>query len=91
MPKTATENDNEDEDINSFTLPTSFTGLPNFFAADVLALVRQRGKPDLMITATCNPNWQEIREQLKPGQSAVEVPQVTNRVFKVSCEIHHTS
>ena len=88
------ENDNEDEDINSFTLPASFTGSPNFFAdkvADALALARQRGKPDLMITATCNPNWQEIHEQLKPGQSAVEVLQVTNRVFKVSREIHHTS
>jgi Helitron helicase-like domain at N-terminus len=84
------ENDSEDEDIHSFALPASFTGSQKFYAnkvADALALARQRGKPDLMITATCNPNWAEIREQLKPGQSAVEVPQVTNRVFKVGGSI----
>ena len=64
------DNDDEDEDIHSFTLPASFTGSPKFYAnkvADALALARQRGKPDLMITATCNPNWPEIRQQLKPG------------------------
>jgi hypothetical protein len=36
-----------------------------------------------MITATCNPNWPELKEQLLPGQSATEAPHITNRVFKV--------
>lgn len=79
--------DADDEDsIDTFTLPASFTGSPQYLSnnvADSLALARQRGKPDMMVTATCNPNWPEIRSQLRPGQSASEVPQITNRVFKV--------
>ena len=84
------ENDESDEEDSeedpTFTLPASFTGSPKYYAekvADALALARQMGKPDLMITATCNPNWPEIRSQLAPGQSAVEVPHITARVFKV--------
>jgi hypothetical protein len=41
-----------------FRLPASFTGSPQYFAdrtVNALALSRQRGKPDFLITATCNP------------------------------------
>jgi hypothetical protein len=79
--------DDADDDTVPFTLPASFTGSPKYYAdrtADALALSRQRGKPDLMVTATCNPNWPEIRSRLLPGQGATEIPHITNRVFKVS-------
>ncbi|KAF9504877.1 hypothetical protein BS47DRAFT_1334516, partial [Hydnum rufescens UP504] len=78
-------NEDDDGDDDSFTLPASFTGSPKYYSdkvADTLALTRQKGKPDLMITVMCNPNWQEIRAQLRLGQSAVEVSHITNRVFK---------
>lgn len=78
--------DADDDDAVPFTLPASFTGSPKYYAdctADALALSCQRGKPDLMVTATCNPNWPEIRCRLLPGQGATEIPHVTNRVFKV--------
>ena len=81
------EDEDDDEYMDSFTLPASFTGSPRFYServADALALARQKGKPDLMVTATCNPNWPEIRLHLRNGQSAVEVPQITTRVFKAS-------
>jgi hypothetical protein len=85
--KDTADNDDDDyEDGDQFTLPASFTGSPKYYSdkvADALALARHKGKPDLMITATCNPNWPEIRAQLRPHQSAVEVPQITVRVFKV--------
>ena len=85
--------DDDDDDDNSLeendctTLPASFTGSPQYFAnrtADALALSRQCGKPDFMITATCNPTWPELLEQLQPGQSAMEAPHITVRVFKES-------
>lgn len=77
----------DDDSVEAFNLPASFTGSSQYLSnnvADSLALARQRGKPDMMVTATCNPNWPEIRSQLRPGQSACEVPQITNRVFKVT-------
>lgn len=80
------DDDGTEEDTNNFHLPASFTGSPKYYSnrvADALALARQLGKPDLMITATTNPNWPELKSMLRPGQSAVEAPQITNRVFKV--------
>jgi hypothetical protein len=32
-----------------------------------MAIVRQYGKPDLFITMTCNPKWEEIVSMLKLG------------------------
>jgi hypothetical protein len=80
-------NNNPDDDSCPFTLPASFTGSPKYYAnctADALALSRQCGKPDLMVTATCNPNWPEIRSKLLQGQRATEIPHITNCVFKAS-------
>lgn len=34
---------------------------------DAMAIVREKGKPDLFVTFTCNPNWPEIVEELLPG------------------------
>jgi hypothetical protein len=81
------EEDNNDTDINGCaSLPASFTGSPQYFAnctANVLALSRQRGKPDFLIMATCNPAWPKLLQQLQPSQSATKVPHMTVQVFKV--------
>jgi hypothetical protein len=37
---------------------------------DALALVRKYVKPDIFLTMTCNPNWDENKNELYPGQCA---------------------
>jgi hypothetical protein len=34
---------------------------------DAMALVQAYGKPDIFLTMTFNPNWQEILDNLLPG------------------------
>jgi hypothetical protein len=46
-----------------------------------MAIVRQYGKPDLFITMTCNPKWEEIVSTLKPGEIAIDRPNLVTRVF----------
>ncbi|WVZ52016.1 hypothetical protein U9M48_003111 [Paspalum notatum var. saurae] len=45
-------------------LATSFIGGPRDLRRrfmDAMALVRKYGKPDIFLTMTCNPNWDEIK------------------------------
>lgn len=66
-------------------LPSSFTGSPRYMHQmyqDAMALVRVHGKPDLFITFTCNPNWEEIQSALLPGQTADDRPDIVARVFR---------
>jgi hypothetical protein len=35
---------------------------------DDMALVQKFGKPDIFLTMTCNPNWDEIRRELLPDR-----------------------
>lgn len=44
--------------------------------------VRVYGRPDLFITFTCNPQWDEIKKLLLPGQFPSDPHDVTARVFK---------
>ena len=48
-----------------------------------MVIVREYGKPDLFITMTCNPKWREIEENLLPGQSASDTPDIVARVFNL--------
>jgi len=48
---------------------------------DSMAIVRQYGKPDLFITMTCNPKWEEIISALKPGEIANDRPDLVTHVF----------
>ncbi|XP_044594830.1 uncharacterized protein LOC123272196 [Cotesia glomerata] len=50
---------------------------------DAMSMVRKFSKPDLFITMTCNPKWREITENLLPGQSASDRPDLTARVFDI--------
>ncbi|KAI3939966.1 hypothetical protein MKW98_029742 [Papaver atlanticum] len=65
-------------------LPPTYTGSPRDMHQryhDAMALVQKYGKPDLFITMTCNPNWEEIQRELRPGQQAQDRPDLTTRVF----------
>ena len=56
-------------DINNIgtanILPSSYIGSPlhmHEYIQDAMTYVRAYGRPDLFITFTCNPNWDEIKE-----------------------------
>ncbi len=70
-------------------LPSSFTGGHRHMAQlyqDSMAIVRHFGKPDLFITMTCNPKWDEIRQELKPGETANDRPDLVTRVFRIKLQ-----
>jgi hypothetical protein len=69
-----------------YILHSSFTGGPRYMVQnyhDGMAISRVHGAPDLFITFTCNPKWQEISDALalEPGQSASDRPDIVTRVF----------
>uniref|UniRef100_K3Y2Z6 ATP-dependent DNA helicase n=1 Tax=Setaria italica TaxID=4555 RepID=K3Y2Z6_SETIT len=53
---------------------------------DAMALVRKFGKPDIFLTMTCNPNWDEIKNELYSGQSPQDRPDLVSRVFRAKLE-----
>ncbi|GFW06029.1 helitron_like_N domain-containing protein [Trichonephila clavipes] len=66
-------------------LPSTFTGSPRHmheYAQDAMTYVRAYGRPDLFVTFTCNPTWNEIKELLLVGQSSSDRPDISARVFK---------
>jgi hypothetical protein len=52
---------------------------------DGMAICRVFGAPDLFITFTCNPKWDEISVALlmEPGQTHPDRPDIVTRVFKM--------
>ncbi|POM72707.1 LOW QUALITY PROTEIN: Helitron helicase-like protein, partial [Phytophthora palmivora] len=65
-------------------IPPTFTGGPRYMYQrflDAMAIVRDTGAPNLFITMTCNPNWPEIKENLRPGEKASDRPDIVARVF----------
>jgi hypothetical protein len=65
-------------------LSTSFIGGPRDMRhqyMDAMALVRKFGKPEIFLTMTCNPNWDEISRELLPGQTPQDGPHLVVRVF----------
>jgi hypothetical protein len=53
---------------------------------DAMALVRKYGKPGIFLTMTCNPNWDEITQNLYPGQSVQDRPDLVVRMFRAKLE-----
>jgi len=47
-----------------------------------MAIVQRFGKPDYFITMTCNPQWQEITENLEPRQEPQDRPDLVARVYR---------
>nr|KAJ0223153.1 hypothetical protein LSAT_V11C200065140 [Lactuca sativa] len=70
-------------------LPASFIGGPRDMRRrflDAMALVQDDGSPDIFLTMTCNPKWKEIDDELLPGQSAQDRPDLVARVFHAKLE-----
>ena len=66
-------------------LASSFVGSPRWYNSqfqDGMAICREYHKPDFFITMTCNPNWSEITDELREGESAKDRPDIVARVFK---------
>lgn len=78
----AITNDGNVVDIGQMViLPATFTGSQRHMH-DAMSYVRAYGRPDLFLTFTCNPTWQEIKEELLVGQTSTDRHDLTARVFK---------
>jgi len=82
---------NIDENLNAndigtaCILPSSYIGSPRSmqeYIQDAMTYVRHYGRPDLFVTFTCNPNWEEIKSLLLPGQQSIHRHDIVTRVFK---------
>ncbi|KAL3118842.1 hypothetical protein niasHT_008189 [Heterodera trifolii] len=65
-------------------LPPSMTNSPRYVEKhfqDAMAVVRRFGKPDMFLTMTCNPQWEEISENLFHEQKSSDRPDLVVRVF----------
>ncbi|XP_058810633.1 uncharacterized protein LOC131675610 [Phymastichus coffea] len=65
-------------------LPSTFIGSPRYMQKcyqDAMAIVNEKGKPDVFVTMTFNPNWPEIKQNLLPGQQALDRPDIVAREF----------
>jgi hypothetical protein len=70
-------------------LASSFIGGPRDMLRrylDAMALVRKYGKPDIFLTMTCNPNWEEITRELEHGQTPQDRPDIVVRVFRAKLQ-----
>ncbi|XP_023771489.1 uncharacterized protein LOC111920145 [Lactuca sativa] len=70
-------------------LPSNFIGGPRNMRqkyVDAMALVQKFGKPDIFLTMTCNPNWPEIIENLKPYEEGQNRADLIVRVFHAKVE-----
>ena len=65
-------------------LPASVVGSPRFYHTlflNAMALPRRFGKPDLFITMTANPNWDEIQQLIPQNSHWQNHPDIIARVF----------
>jgi hypothetical protein len=67
-------------------LPASVVGSPRFYHTlflNAMALPRRFGKPDLFITMTANPNWDEIQQEIPQNSHWQHHPDIIARVFMI--------
>ena len=67
-------------------LPSTFVGSPRSMQQnyqDTKTVVAKYGKPDLLLTYTCNPKAREITENLRGGQKSEYRPDLVSREFKL--------
>ena len=70
-------------------LASSFVGSKRWFNSefqDAMAICREFRKPDYFVTATCNPRWSEISDNLRPGETPQDRPDLVARVFKLKVD-----
>ena len=81
------EVDSEREELNNSSksfLNDSVTGSPRHLkklASNSIFLVETLGKPHGFLTLTTNPEWEEIKSRLFPGQTAYDRPDIVDQVF----------
>ncbi|XP_024893230.1 uncharacterized protein LOC112468336 [Temnothorax curvispinosus] len=71
-------------------LPSSFTGRPRYMherTQDAMTYVRYHGRPDLFITFTCNPKWNDITDALLLGQKSYDCHDIIARVFHLKVKM----
>ena len=53
-----------------------------------MAICRSYGAPDLFVTFTSNPKWDEVADALRfePGQKPSYRPDIVSRVFKMKLD-----
>ncbi|KAK1382976.1 hypothetical protein POM88_020711 [Heracleum sosnowskyi] len=74
-----------------FILPVNFLGSQRYMQQnfqDALAVYRAVGHPDIFLTISCNPLWDEILQMMKvvPGCSPQDSPDIVARVFHLKLE-----
>lgn len=72
------------DDPRNVYLPSSFLCSKRWSSqqtADALTICTRFGKPTFFITLTTDPNWPEIKSQLRPGQNYTDIPTVVARVY----------
>ena len=53
---------------------------------DAMTLVQRFGKPDIILTITCNPCWPEIKLQLGDSDLAQDRPDLVSRIIRAELE-----
>jgi len=79
------DNPNLNQKGKRVVLPSTFIGGERYMHQqylDSMALFQRFGRPHLFITKTANPQWKDITDALKPGQTAFDRPDIVGRVFK---------
>jgi len=74
-----------------FVLPSTHVGGDRYMRQnlqDIIAMSNTFGHPDIFLTMTCNPKWPEITRALLPGQTAVDRPDLSTRVFRSLPHVH---
>ena len=80
------DRENIDKIGKKVILPSSFISGNRYMHQqyqDAISLLRRFGKPNLFITMTTNPDWREIKENLRSGEKAIDRPDIVARVFKL--------
>ncbi|XP_074337035.1 uncharacterized protein LOC141674212 [Apium graveolens] len=72
-------------------LPAGFVGSKWYMQQnfqDALAVCRFIGHPDIILTMTCNPLWDEIQKMMEylPGCIALNCPDIISRVFRLKLD-----
>ncbi|CAF4338045.1 unnamed protein product, partial [Rotaria magnacalcarata] len=79
-------NDGNTDNLGQLVILTStFTGSPRHmhkYTQDAMTYVKNYGRPDLFVTFTCNPTWEEIQEELLDGQNPSDRHDLLARVFR---------
>ena len=67
-------------------LPSNVVGMPWYMQQlfqDAMAICQFYGPPSLFITFTANPAWDEVTQELRPGEMWEDRPDIVSRVFNI--------